>query len=665
MKTALAQMEVVAGKPRQNLETMLRMIDHAKRESVDLVVFPEMCVGGYLVGDKWASDEYCRYLMEGNEEIRKASDGIAIAFGNIYLDTREDINQRQGDTVIHPNKDGRTRKYNAVYVYQNGKAAPRARETPFLPPGVHPKTLLPNYRMFDDERYFFSLEDVAKDAGTTLEEIAQPFLIEVNGTQIPIGFEVCEDLWCEDYRKEGKAQNVTKILIDNGAEKVVSISASPWTFGKNGARDRRIEFLKQDSGTAFVPFYYVNCTGVQNNGKNMVTFDGGSTVYDAQGLPVVISEHPYMEELLIVDDTTLSHLLLIRSEKPKIAQKLDAIVTGIKHMKDMLGRSNQPKYVIGVSGGIDSSVVAALLTLAVGKEKVLGITMPWEYTSAKTRESVDHLVHTLEIPLLEIPIGELTQVNEKLLETHTPDGENRTLTPLQRGNIAAKIRGTSLLSNIAALYGAVFTNNGNKLEVALGYATLYGDINGALAPIADLTKTEVVELARYLNEHVFHKEVIPATLIPDHLFRFRPDQIEPSAELEKDQIDPMKFGYHCALLEAMTDYRKKSPEEIMRAYLAGNLEQQLGISNELVQRWGLQNPKAFMEDLEWFDAQIQRNVFKRVQSPPIIITSRSAYGYDIRESILPVEHSFEYDRLKTQVLAMNEYVSAEITEVAL
>lgn len=660
MKTALAQMEVVAGKPRQNLETMLRMINHAKREQVDLVVFPEMCVGGYLDGDKWASDEYCLYLMEGNEDIRKESDGIAVAFGNVYLDTQESINQRQGDTLIHPNKDGRTRKYNAVYVYQNGKAAPRVRETPFLPPGVHPKTLLPNYRIFDDERYFFSLDDIAKDAGVALEEIAQPFLIKADGRKIPLGFEVCEDLWCEEYRKGSQAQNITKILIDNGAEKVVSISASPWTFGKDGARDRRIGFLKHDSGISFVPFYYVNCTGVQNNGKNIVTFDGGSTVYDTQGLPVIVSEHPYVEELIIVDDQAQNHAPVVRMERSKIAQKTDAIVTGIKHMKDILGRTDQPKYVIGVSGGIDSSVVAALLTLAVGKEKVLGITMPWDYTSTKTRESVDHLVRALGIPLLEIPIGELAQVNEKVLETHTPDGENRTLNPLQRGNIAAKIRGTSILSNIAALYGAIFTNNGNKLEVALGYATLYGDVNGALAPIADLTKTEVVELARYLNERVFCTEVIPATLIPDHLFRFRPDQIEPSAELEKDQVDPMKFGYHCALLEAMTDYRKKSPEEIMRAYLAGTLEQQLGISTALLERWGLQNPKTFVEDLEWFDAQIQRNVFKRVQSPPIIITSKSAYGYDIRESILPVDHSFEYDRLKKQILAMDKYIRAEV-----
>ncbi len=659
MKTALAQMEVVAGKPRQNLENMLRLIQDAKREHVDLVVFPEMCLGGYLVGDKWASDEFCRYLMECNDTLREASGGIAIAYGNIYLDTREEINARQGDTVIHPNKDGRARKYNAVYVFQNRKAVPRLQEprAKILPEGVQPKTLLPNYRIFDDERHFFSLEDIAKDAGATLEDLAQPFVLEADGKKIPIGFEVCEDLWCEEYRRDGKAQNVTKILIDNGAERVVSISASPWTFGKNAARDRRVKFLKQDSGNSFVPFLYVNCTGAQNNGKNIVTFDGGSTAYNEHGDPVALS-HSHKEGLLIVDDEDFHGPTKALLEKPKVAQKLECLLAGIRHMKDVLGRTEQPKYVIGLSGGIDSSVVAALLTLAVGKDKVLGVTMPWEYTSQKTRQSVDHLVQKLGISLLEVPIGELAALNQRILETYTPDGDPRIISPLQRGNIAAKIRGTSLLSNIAALYGALFTNNGNKLEVALGYATLYGDVNGAIAPLADLTKTEVVELARYLNEQVFQGEAIPQTLIPDSLFRFTSDQIQPSAELEKDQVDPMKFGYHCALLEAMTDYRKKSAEDIMRSYLTGTLEQQLGINTELLPRWGLQNPKVFLEDLEWFDTQIQRNVFKRVQAPPIIITSKSAYGYDIRESILPPDRSFEYDRLKEQVLAMKEYAPA-------
>jgi len=231
------------------------------------------------------------------------------------------------------------------------------------------------------------------------------------------------------------------------------------------------------------------------------------------------------------------------------------------------------------------------------------------------------------------------------------------LSVLIEENVQAKIRGTSILSNLAAKYGGIFPNNGNKLEIALGYATLYGDWGGAISLLGDLTKTEVYELARYLNERVFEREVIPALLIPDALFRFRPDQIAPTAELKDNQIDPMKFGYHCALLEAMTDYKKKSPEDVMRWFLDGTLHLHLGIEHELMVRWGVHRAEEFLTDLDWFSRSIRNAVFKRVQSPPIIVTSKSAYGYDIRESILPEVESAEAVRLKSEIRATRpEYV---------
>ena len=166
MKVALAQMEVIPGQPEENLETILRMIEDAKRKKVDLVVFPEMAVGGYILGDKWLDESFCLDLMQFNKPIQEASSGIAIAYGNVFLDI--DINERVNDNKFHPNKDGRLRKYNALYVFQNGLPAKRVFETSILPPGVQPKVLLPNYRFFDDERYFFSLQDVAKDFSVSL-----------------------------------------------------------------------------------------------------------------------------------------------------------------------------------------------------------------------------------------------------------------------------------------------------------------------------------------------------------------------------------------------------------------------------------------------------------------------------------------------------------------
>src|SRR3989338_6329180 len=297
MKIALAQMKVIPGMPGRNLERMLEMIEEAKENKVDLVAFPEMCVSGYLLGDRWLEEDYCLGIMKFNEKIKEASDGIAIAYGNIFVD--RDINRRVGDNKWHPNKDGRPRRYNAVYVYQDREPAKRLIETKALPGGVQPKTLLPNYRFFDDERYFFSLMDIASDFNAQLESLLQPFLIELNGQKIPIGFELCEDLWCEDYRKSGNALNPTKKLIENAAKYIVNLSASPWTYGKNHARDRRVEFLKEESGNDFVPFFYTNCVGAQNNGKNIITFDGGSTVYNSDGRPVLLSRNPYGEDLII------------------------------------------------------------------------------------------------------------------------------------------------------------------------------------------------------------------------------------------------------------------------------------------------------------------------------------------------------------------------------
>lgn len=137
MKIALAQMEVVPGRPKKNLDTILSMVEEAKQQSVDLVAFPEMCVGGYLIGDKWLEDSFCLNLMEFNDRILHSSQGIAIAYGNVFVDNN--INERVGDNKFHPNKDGRSRKYNGIYVIQNGKPVERLIETRFFPKGVQPK----------------------------------------------------------------------------------------------------------------------------------------------------------------------------------------------------------------------------------------------------------------------------------------------------------------------------------------------------------------------------------------------------------------------------------------------------------------------------------------------------------------------------------------------
>ncbi len=654
MKFALAQIDVIPNRPDQNIRTMVQKIREAKAQGVDLIAFPEMAVGGYLLGDKWLDDSFCQDLMTFNDIILQESTGIGVIYGNIYY---IDPNQSSDPSEHHPNQDGRARKYNAVYFYQNGKAVKRLMPCICLPHGVQPKLLLPNYRFFDDRRYFFSLHDVAIDYGIKLEDLVQPFVFEKEGRKVHIGLSICEDLWCYDYKRNLKPLSITDLLIQNGADYIFNISASPWTFGKNGARDRRIQYLKEESHKNFKPYFYVNCIGAQNNGKNIVTFDGDSTIYNEDALPVLKCTDPYTEALLVYDTTTQPPTLSYPDKGSKIEQKYQAIIHGIRHMKNIFGSGSHPKYIIGLSGGIDSALVAALLSQAVGPNNILAANMPSRYNSQKTRDSAKDVSKKLGIPYLEVPIDDLVQSTIDTIENHDNHDPEKRLSVLNIENIQAKIRGTSVLSNLSGKHGAIFTNNGNKIEIALGYATLYGDVGGAIAPIGDLTKEEVFEMADYLNRHVFSTPVIPEALIPDRLFRFRQDQIVPSAELKENQVDPIKFGYHCRMIEKMTEYTKKSIEDILSAYLDGNLESLLKIDTELIERWDITDPKEFIRDIEWIDKSISGSVFKRIQSPPIVITSQSAYGYDIRESMLPYRRSQKYEELKQKILKMDRYSS--------
>ena len=673
MRIALGQFDVIPGNPEKNLETMLAMADEAREEGANLVAFPELCVGGYLLGDNiWNSDSMCEDLMLYNEVLRKESEsGMAIAYGNVFLDAN--INLRVGDAEIHPNEDGRTRKYNAALIFQNGKPAPRLQETKFLPPGVQPKTLLPNYNEFDDKRYFHSTIQIVQDFGIPIAQLLQPYLIEVDGKNIPVGLEICEDLWCEEYRKDRASLNPTKMLIENGAQAIINISASPWTFGKNGARDRRVQFLKKDTGEIFVPFYYVNCSGVQNNGKNIITFDGGTTVYNRCAEPVVLSKRAYMPELIISDHEKIDVLpIMNRNEKRIAEQKLEAIVRGLRALPETIGCEGYPNVVIGLSGGIDSAVNSALCVLAYGREKVHGVNMPTHYNSQETQDAARSVAEQLGIRYSVVPIQGMVEANTALLAREYPnwDSLDDTFKDYVMQNLQARIRGAGVLSAMSAVEKGIFTNNGNKDEVFLGYATLYGDWGGAVAPIADITKTEVVAIARNLPQ-VFGKEIVPQSVIPDDLWTLKKGFIFPTAELRKKQFDPIKFGYHCALINYLLEYKRHSTSDVMHLYLEGKLDATLdsyfnglidspteGHTYNLMRRYSLTNPRTFVQDLEWFTKTFNSMIFKRVQSPPIIVTSKTPFGYKLRESILPPYEEQRTRELKKEILSLREYAPA-------
>lgn len=632
MRVALAQMDVVAGDPEGNFLRMEDLVKQAKEKGCDIVAFPEMCVGGYLVGDLWLDDEWCMWLESFNDKVRELSDGICIIYGNVYL--MKDKNY-VGD-------DGRRMRFNCAYGYQNGHPLRKKEHCPYLPYNIQPKTLLPNYRYFDDKRYFSSTIDVLRKCYPGYERRDRglpisPFLVEIKGEQKKIGVELCEDMWCKDY-----SYNPTR-EFEGDTDLIINISASPWTFGKNKARDRRVAEVVDwrkvrytnmqtcpKQVPAYPPFAYVNCVGAQNNGKNILCFDGASTVYASDGKPKLTANSSYMEELLVFDPENLPEQTIGRGFQDKIRQKFWAIQRGIQHMCET---AEIYKFVIGLSGGIDSAVVAALLVKAVGRENVTAINMPSQYNSTKTRDAAERIARNLGIEYRVVQIQSMTAINEDMVKVGAGVDEVSSLT---MENIQAKIRATSLLSNIAAEMGAFFTCNGNKDEIALGYATLYGDWGGAIAPISDLTKAEVYQMAQFLNVHVFKKNPIPQNLLPTKLFQFDSSKIKPSAELKDDQTDPIKVGYHCALVEQFLDYMIVTPSTIMGWYKDGILAEKLRVSPKLLEVYKLNDPKVFVEDLKWFCKKMRIAVFKRVQSVPGIVLSKTAWGYDRRESILPL-----------------------------
>ncbi|MGC2382758.1 MAG: NAD(+) synthase, partial [Nitrososphaeraceae archaeon] len=219
--------------------------------------------------------------------------------------------------------------------------------------------------------------------------------------------------------------------------------------------------------------------------------------------PIILGNSNYQEELLVVCESDLSRKPVERSELEKIEAKFHAIIRGLKHINDILG--HVPRYVVGLSGGIDSALVASLLTIAVSKENVMAINMPTKYNKQETQDSAKHVAENLGIEYIVVPINELVELNRQVIIAKDDAG---MLYSILEQNIQAKVR-TQILSNLAQKYDALYTCNANKWEIATGYCTLDGDARGAVAPIADLTKSEVVLLAQYLNKYAFRMEVIP------------------------------------------------------------------------------------------------------------------------------------------------------------
>lgn len=620
MKIAIAQLWVTPGQPKANFERMVRLIQQAKADHADLIVFPEMAVGGYVLSDLWLDLDWQRELLSFNEVIKNLSDGIGIIWGNL-AGAPSSCSMTKGN-------DGRPLRFNAAFFAYDQHWVKRPSGTY---DGLYVKHLLPNYRVFDDSRYFHSARDLPL-THTNPSAFLEPFEWTVHGVTHRIGIEICEDLWSDDY-----TLNVTQEYKKQGAELIINISSSPWTLWKEKARHR---YLKTH---ATLPLLYVNAVGVQNNGKNVLMFDGGSSVYSADGECLVTANEEGREELLMTDLVT-PHLTPAPHNK-----LLTLLVMAIREF-DRQQFKGHVKWIIGLSGGIDSSVNAALLVAALGAERVVGYNLASRYNSGTTISNARLLAQRLKIRFQENSIEPLvTPMTE-----HLQNGFGYTQIPtLVLENLQARTRGL-LLTTFAQLEGGVVCNNGNKLETALGYCTLYGDTIGALSPLGDLTKIQIGQLAEALNTY-FGQEIIPTNLIPtlhDHGISW---VTPPTAELKSNQIDPMKWGYHDWLLNYYLTFPQRRIEELMDAYLQGQLPEEI---THYLKFYGLDIPSQFIEDLEWFLRLIELSVFKRIQMPPIIVASRGAYGYDYRESQLRVESTKRYEELRAAILRLPHYTPA-------
>ncbi len=584
MKLAIIQQRIFSNNPQRNFEVMKAAIQ-AHKNQVDIIVFPEMAVGGYMLGDKYNNLDTIHDFMYYNDQLKALSEGTAVIWGNVHHDGKH--------------------LYNAAYFAVDGDWAHRASQTDA---GIYLKHLLPNYTFFDDKRYFH--------AGYGNFE---PF--EFKGQKVAI--QICEDMWDETHDMSPTTQ-----MKAYNPDVMINISASPWVKGKETSR---LDTIRRHNLS--MPFVYVNATGMQNNGKNVVVFDGGSLVVT----PTTIHELPQNFE----QSETVIDLATLEAHQNPVEHKLyEALIHAIRYF-DEETLAYGPKWVVGVSGGLDSSVTVSLLVKALGADRVLGVTMPSKFTRDITKSNAYHLSEKLNFKLLEIPIASMVDAT---LESLSHGGYD-TVEGLSYENIQARLRGHTLMS-VSSLENAVVSNNGNKIEVALGYATLYGDAIGALAILGDLTKMEVGKVAQSLNE-IAQAEIVPQNLIPLDEATHVSWEFAPSAELKDDQFDPMKWGYHDALIEFL---QKDSLEDLLASYLDGTIyNTKLG---SYLYAYQLDKPEAFIEDLKWVIRTMNVAVYKRIQMPPIVSVSDYAYGMTYRESQLPQTYTQKQRALIESILKM-------------
>lgn len=619
IKIATAQIDVIPGNIRENWKQIEEEIEIAREKGAHILVLPEMCLTGYLIGDLWDQDSFLRECEAYNEKIAAAARDITILWGSCAIDWKK------------TNDDGRPRKYNAAFAAANGH---------FLIPekGSHPyviKTLLPNYRCFDDQRYFTSLRQEAMEENLPVEDALTPFLLPAGEETLRAGVLLCEDSWDENY-----SLSPMSILAKKNISLFFNLSASPFTLGKNEKRHRMLGAALSKLHT---PMVYVNQRGLQNNGKTCYTFDGMTAAYDWEGR-LTGEARPYEEpRCFFLFDRKNGNLV---PEPPMAPYRDSLLLPALRYgVKKFLSSIHVDRVVIGVSGGIDSAVNAALYRSVLPEGHLLLVNTPTRFNSEMTKGLAKKLADNLESPYLTIPIGSFIDETAAALEGLPVGNGNIHLTGFMKENMQARDRSSRILSALSAAFGGIFTCNANKTEMTVGYGTLYGDLAGALAATADLWKYQIYELGRALNQW-YGRDIIPEGIFT----------VKPSAELSENQDvtkglgDPLIYEYHDYLLKSFIEpWQRNTPEDILAWYAEGNLEEHLGCQVKVKDLFP--TSADFIKDLErWWNLFAGFAVAKRIQAPPLIAISRRPYGYDLRESQVRPYYTDRYLEMKRRLL---------------
>jgi len=636
MKIAIAQVEITPANPSKNFEKIRSYVAEAKAYHADMIVFPELMIPGYLIGDMWEEEAFLRDCLDYNKDVIALTDDITIIFGSIDVDW--DIKHTDGRSIIRNVLICATNRTVRYYI----------------------KTLLPNYREFEEPRHFrpaLGYEVKVSDFETRKYFTPQ----NIKGTKV--GLTICEDGWDDDY-----PISPIECYKENGAELMVNISCSPYTIGKNSSRNR--VFGAGHARYLGMPIIYVNAVGIQNNGKTIYTFDGSTVVYDESG--DIIAQAPMFKEYMMYvewDNATKKMLPGEMCDLPgsDIAEVAEALKYGIGKYLEACGTK---RVVIGASGGIDSCVAASLYAQIVGPENLLLVNMPSKYNSNTTIDIAKKLAKNIECYYTSIPIEDsvnltkkqidglelkrfkkITMMRDEYVIPHHSDGdplwEKRTLnlntTHLE--NVQARDRSSRILSALSCAWGGVFTNNGNKDEGTVGYATLYGDVAGFLAALGDLRKPMVYELGEYLNKTY--------PVIPKGAFTVVASaELSDAQNVDEGKGDPIVYWYHSRLFYTWIEsWYRKTPEDNLNWYMNGTINSKLKVPEGCDVYKLFPTAKAFTDDIErWYKLFKGMAVAKRVQAPPVIAVTRRAFGFDYREALNCWYLTRGYYKLKDQAL---------------